>query len=461
MNQSKPLHSVSTLAAFSGPCSFPIAVSAGSTSNTKLTASAGGSPADASFYERIFRRVLAPMQKGHLVLELPDGRRLEYGRARGKRAARLPGGITESASILVRDAGFFRHCVLAGDIGFAEAFVDGSWETPDLRAVIAWFLLNVDNAPTLSGSARKRARGWLLNVMHLSNRLGHLLRPNSRASSRQNISAHYDLSNQFFALMLDPSMMYSSAKWTGDNQSLEVAQREKNAALCRMLRLQPGDHVLEIGTGWGGWALHAARQHGCRITTLTNSVQQHALAVQRIQQAGLAHRVDVRCMDFRDISGRYDKIVSIEMMEALGHRYLPEFCAVIDSVLKPEGLVALQFITCPDSRYSEFRRGVDFIQKHIFPGSLLLSLNRVNDLLARAGGFVVHEVSDLGQDYSRTLEVWQHNFRRNLDQVRALGMDERFIRKWSYYLDYCGAAFAMRNISVVQTLHTRANNISL
>ncbi len=408
----------------------------------------------------MFLRVLAPMQQGHLIMELPDGSRLEYGRSGGGSSVRLPPGVADTALINVRDVAFFRQCVLAGDIGFAEAYMDGHWETPDLRAVIAWFLLNVDNAPTLSGSARKRAQGWLLNLMHFSNRLGHLLRPNSRATSRRNISAHYDLSNQFFALMLDPSMMYSSAKWTRDTSSLEAAQREKNEALCRMLRLQPGDHVLEIGTGWGGWALHAARHHGCRITTLTNSVQQHALAARRILQAGLADRVDVRRMDFRDISGRYDKIVSIEMMEALGHRYLPEFCRVINRVLKPDGLVALQFITCPDARYHEFRRGVDFIQKHIFPGSLLLSLNRVNDLLAGAGGFMVHQVSDLGQDYARTLEVWRDNFRANLEQVRALGMDERFIRKWSYYLDYCGSAFAMRNISVVQTLHTRANNIS-
>jgi len=444
MNQPASLHSSSPLVSYRNLKVVPATAASGST----------------GFFEKIFHRVLAPMQKGHLVIELPDGRRLEYGCARSGTPVPLPAGIAGSASIMVRDPDFFRQCVLAGDIGFAEAYLDGKWETPDLRAVIAWFLLNVDNAPTLSGSARKRAQGWLLNVMHLSNRLGHLLRPNTRESSRRNISEHYDLSNQFFALMLDPSMMYSCARWLPECRTLEEAQWEKNDALCRMLRLQPGDHVLEIGTGWGGWALHAAREHGCRITTLTNSVQQHALAIQRIEQAGLAGRVDVRRMDFRDITGQYDKIVSIEMMEALGHRYLPEFCRVIDRVLKPEGLVALQFITCPDTRYGEFRRGVDFIQKHIFPGSLLLSLNRVNELLARSGGFVTHEVSDLGQDYAQTLLEWRENFRRNLAQVRALGMDERFIRKWSYYLDYCGAAFAMRNISVVQTLHTRANNIS-
>ena len=457
MNPPETQSSRPTLVSYDGPP--PQAAAAlGHTPPAAGTAEAGAAP---GFFEKIFRRVLAPMKKGRLILELPDGRRLEYGQPRDRGPVSLPAGIAGSATIRVRDAVFFRQCVLAGDIGFAEAYLDGHWETPDLRAVIAWFLLNVDTAPTLSGSARKRAQGWLLNVLQLWNRTGHLRRSNSRVTARRNISEHYDLSNEFFALMLDPSMMYSAARWTHAGQTLEEAQREKNAALCRMLRLQRGDHVLEIGTGWGGWARYAAREHGCRITTLTNSTRQYTLAGQRIRQAGLGHLVDVRFMDFRDIRGQYDKVVSIEMMEALGHRYLPAFCSVVDRVLKPDGLLALQFITCPDARYGEFRRGVDFIQKHIFPGSLLLSLNRVNEHLTRAGGLVVHEVADLGQDYVRTLLAWRENFRRNLGGVRALGLDERFIRKWSYYLDYCGAAFAMRNISVVQTLHTRPNNLAL
>jgi cyclopropane-fatty-acyl-phospholipid synthase len=441
MNPSKTLPSSSPLTAADDPA-------AGATAGTP------------GFFESMLCRALAPMVRGHLVLELPGGGRREFGRDAGDATVRLPAGIPGTAVIRVRHRAFFRECILGGDIGFAEAYLAGWWDTPDLRAVIAWFLLNVDTAPTLSGSARKRAQGLLLNVRRLTNRLGHLLRPNSRAIARRNIREHYDLSNDFFALMLDPSMMYSGARWTSATQTLEAAQEEKNEALCRMLRLQRGDRVLEIGTGWGGWALHAASRHGCRITTLTNSVQQHALALRRIEAAGLASLVDVRLMDYRDITGQFDKVVSIEMMEALGHRYLPEFCRVIDRVLRPQGLLALQFITCPDARYTEFRRGVDFIQKHIFPGSLLLSLNRVNDLLSRTGGFVAHEVTDLGQDYARTLQVWHDNFRRNLDRVRDLGLDERFIRKWSYYLDYCGAAFAMRNVSVVQTLHTRANNHS-
>lgn len=416
-----------------------------------------------TFYRAAILRAFADMTRGHLRMELPDGTVHEIGDHSAALALRLPLALPATAHIRVRREGFFKKCVLSGDIGFAESFIDGDWETPHLAAVIAWFLLNVDSAPTLSGSAKKRAQSWALNLLRFTNRVGHLLRPNSRATARRNISEHYDLSNDFFALFLDPSLMYSAAKWpaTAPDLSLEAAQREKNDALCRSLRLAPTDHVLEIGTGWGGWSLHAAQTYGCRVTTVTISQQQYDLARARIAAAGLADRIDVQLRDYRDLTGTYDKIVSIEMMEAIGHRYLPEFTVVLDRVLKRDGLLALQFITCPDSRYDEFRTGVDFIQKHIFPGSLLLSLNRVNDLLSRAGGFVLHQVDDFGQDYARTLRLWHDNFRHRTEQVRALGFDDRFIRKWSYYLAYCESAFAMRNISVVHTLHTRANNLSL
>jgi len=418
---------------------------------------------EGGFARRAVLRSLAGMTRGHLRMELPDGGVHELGSHADSPARPWPHGPTAAAHIRVRRETFFNKCVLAGDIGFAESFIDGDWETPDLTAVIAWFILNVDEAPTLSGHARKRAQSWALNLLRLANRTGHLLRPNTRATARRNIREHYDLSNDFFALFLDPSLMYSAARWPAHapHLPLEDAQREKNDALCRQLRLTASDHVLEIGTGWGGWSLHAARTYGCRVTTVTISQQQFDLASKRVAAAGLADRVSVQLRDYRDLTGRYDKVVSIEMMEALGHQFLPEFCAVLDRVLKPDGLLALQFITCPDARYEQFRRGVDFIQKHIFPGSLLLSLNRVNHELARAGGFVVNRVEDFGPDYARTLRLWRENFHARLDAVRALGFDDRFIRKWTYYLCYCEAAFAMRNISVVHTLHTRANNLSL
>jgi cyclopropane-fatty-acyl-phospholipid synthase len=412
-----------------------------------------------SFWQNPVLRALAPLARGRLRLELPDGAVREFGALTAAHAAALPLGISASAALRVRRAAFFKKCALAGDIGFAESFIDGDWDTPDLTALIAWFLQNVENAPTLSGSRRRLPLA--LNLLRFANRLGHALRANTRANSARNIREHYDLSNDFFALFLDDSMMYSSALWTDPAASLAEAQREKNDALCRSLRLRPSDHVLEIGAGWGGWSLHAARAYGCRVTTVTISPKQCEFARRRVADAGLGDRVEVRLQDYRDIAGSFDKIVSIEMLEAVGHAYQPTYFAACARLLKPHGLLALQFITCPDNRYEQLHRGVDFIQKHIFPGSLLLSLNRVNALLSRAGGFVLNEFRDFGPDYARTLRLWRGAFLERLAQVRALGFDDRFIRKWTYYLAYCEAAFAMRNISVVHTLHTRANNLAL
>jgi cyclopropane-fatty-acyl-phospholipid synthase len=437
--------------------------------NRDLTLSSGAANAleSGATHRSLWRRWLlsafAPMTRGGLELELPEGKKVFFGAAADREAcdSSLPLGIAARASVRVRRERFFRRCVLGGDIGFAEAFMDGDWETPDLTAVIAWFIHNVDHAPTMSGSRSRPGAAWLFNSLRFAHRVGHWLRRNSVEIARRNISEHYDLSNEFFALFLDQNMMYSSAKYTSPELTLEEAQREKNRALCRALQLKSTDHVLEIGTGWGGWSLQAVREFGCRVTTLTLSAEQRAMALQRIQKAGFADRIDVRFEDYRHVEGTYDKIVSIEMMEAIGHRYLPAFCEAVSRRLKPEGLMALQFIACPDARYEQLRKGVDFIQKHIFPGSLLLSLNRVNRLLAERGGFSLHALSDLGHDYARTLRAWRDRFDARLSEVRALGFDERFIRKWHYYLCYCEAAFAMRNITVVQTLYSRANNLAL
>jgi len=409
-----------------------------------------------SLFQHAVLDAFADMKLGRLRLDLPDGSVHEFGDA-GMASRPVAPGVSNTAFLRVRRPAFFTRCALYGDIGFAESYIDGDWETPDLTSLLGWFLLNLENAPTLTGS--QQAKSLALNLLRLGNRLGHLFRPNTRANARRNISAHYDLSNDFFALWLDPTMMYSGARWAGAT-TLEEAQIAKNDALCRKLHLRPADHVLEIGTGWGGWSLHAAKHYGCRVTTLTISQEQYDLARRRIVEAGLSDRVEVRLQDYRELTGCFDKIVSIEMLEAVGHRYLGEYAAVCDRVLKRDGLIALQFITYPDSRYDQLRRGVDFIQKHVFPGSLLLSVNRLNQLFAEHGGFVLHGLEDLGRDYARTLAEWRKAFHARLDRVRGLGFDDRFIRKWDYYLGYCEAAFAMRNISVVQTVHTRPNNLS-
>lgn len=419
------------------------------------SAAAGMRTCQPSAYRSVVRSALQAMRRGRLVIDMPEGARETFG----GEPQPMPAGVGAAARICVVREAFFRKCVLSGDIGFAESYMDGDWTSPDLVAVVAWFILNIDDSPTLSGS--RRGSGIALNLLRYMNRLGHLMRPNSPMAARRNISKHYDLSNDFFALFLDSGMMYSAAKWTRPGMTLEEAQAEKNEILCRKLRLRPEDHVLEIGTGWGGWAVHAARNHRCRVTTLTLSRQQFEYASRRIEREGLQERVQVQLRDFRGAEGVYDKVVSIEMMEALGHRYLPGFCRVVSRSLKRDGLAALQFITCPDSRYEELRRGVDFIQKHVFPGSLLLSLNRVSGLMSRHGGFMLHEAEDLGTDYAVTLRRWAEAFAARLPDVRALGFDERFVRKWRYYLAYCEAAFALRNISVVQTVYTRSNNAAL
>jgi cyclopropane-fatty-acyl-phospholipid synthase len=431
---------------------------------TRVPVSTSTRPAFAGLYQRLTLRALARMPFGQLQLELADGtihrlgnRDRVHWHATAQATAALD--IPEAAEIRVLRSAFFEKCVLGGDIGFAEAFIDGDWGTPNLTAVIAWFVLNVDRSPSLSGS---RAKALGVNLLRAANRVGHLWRPNSRRTAVRNIREHYDLSNDFFRLWLDPSMMYSCGRWARPEISLEEAQREKNESLCRKLRLASQDHVLEIGTGWGGWSIHAAQKFGCRVTTLTLSREQYDLARQRIAAAGLADRIEVRLQDYRDLPAgdRYGKLVSIEMLEAVGHRYLGDWCRVAARALKADGLMALQYITCADARYKELRGGVDFIQKHIFPGSLILSANRLNDLLASTGGFVLHSLEDIGQDYARTLRVWREAFNLRAAAVRELGFDERFLRKWNYYLAYCEAAFALRNISVVQTVHSRPNNLS-
>ena len=408
--------------------------------------------AEPRWIESVARNLVAtlfrPMSRGHLRLTCPDGSCEEFGRA----------GQTPAAEIQVRRWRFFTRCATGGDMGFGEAYQDADWETPDLAAVIAWFCANVEQAPSMSGSGRKRLRFTLLNA---ANRLRHALHRNTLTGSRSNIAAHYDLGNEFYSQWLDATMTYSAALFESPDQSLEAAQTAKYERLCRELRLKQGEHLLEIGSGWGGMASHAARRHGARVTTITLSEAQAAYCRERFAREGIADRAEVRVVDYRKLEGRFDKIVSIEMMEAIGDHYLETYCRTVQSLLKPDGLFAAQFITYPDSRHAELRRGVDWIQKHIFPGSLLLSLNRVNQAMQRTGPLHLHSLHDLGLDYGRTLREWRERFNRGLHEVRNQGFDDRFIRTWNYYLAYCESAFLWRNISVVQATWTAPNNRSL
>ena len=397
------------------------------------------------FYRNILFKIMTPARQGRLTFEMPDGSQFHFGR----QDARL------DARIAVRSEAMFRKVVLSGDIGFGESYMDGDWGSEDVDRVISWFIMNKEHWPAISGTLRRFSP---VNGLSFANRLLHKLRPNNLSGSRKNIRAHYDLSNDFFQTFLDRSMTYSCAYFESAEQDLEAAQAAKYDRLCRKLRLAPADRVLEIGSGWGGFAVHAAKKYGCSVTTLTISEEQYRYARERVRAEGLEGKVEVLLRDYRKAEGQFDKIVSIEMLEAVGDRYLETYFSKCGKLLKSDGLMAIQVITSPDSRYRSFKKNVDWIQKHIFPGSLLPSVARIQGALQRTGELMLHDLEDLGPFYTKTLNHWQEAFRKNEARVRALGMNERFIRKWDYYFSYCKAAFRTRNISVIQAVYTRPNN---
>jgi cyclopropane-fatty-acyl-phospholipid synthase len=400
-------------------------------------------------YRRLVLNSFAKLRTGRMEVSLPDGTQCVYGSGKEGVEARME----------VRDENFFKRCVLHGPIGFAEGYMAGEWETPDLVKVIAWFILNADEAQGMQ--TRTRRGTGLLNLLNLANRLFHLRRPNSRRMSRENIREHYDLSNEFFQLWLDPTMTYSSAFFEKADEPLEAAQVRKYDKLCRRLHLAPADSVLEIGSGWGGFSMHAAKTYGCRVTTVTISQRQYDEAARRIREAGLADRIQILLCDYRDLRGKFDKIVSIEMLEAVGERYVDGYFAKIDELLEPRGLVGLQAILCPDNQYPILRDGVDFIQKHIFPGSLLMCNARIGEALQACGDLNLFDYEDMAPHYALTLRRWREVFEDRLGEVRALGFDEAFVRKWRYYLCYCEAAFGTRHITVAQMVFSRPDNLDV
>ncbi|MEO5913618.1 MAG: cyclopropane-fatty-acyl-phospholipid synthase family protein [Luteolibacter sp.] len=415
----------------------------------ELVPSESASHATRGFAERMVIRLLEKMPCGGLRLEHADGRIRYFG---------APGAPVTARVVVRNDESFFKRCAFYGDIGMGEAYTDGLWDTDDIAAVISWF---IENMNALKGAARSSGNLPGVNLLQIVNWFRHLRRENTVATSRRNIAEHYDLGNDFYRLWLDPSMTYSSARFESATQSLEDAQRGKYDAICRKLKLKFSDHVLEIGCGWGGFAVHAARNYGCKITGVTISEAQATYARQRVADEGLEDRIEIRIQDYRHITGRFDKIASIEMLEAVGDKFHDSFFAKCAEVMTPDGLLGVQMITVPDCRYAALSKGVDWIQKHIFPGSLLLSVGRINDVLYRTGDLFMHDLEDLGADYARTLSAWYDRFNEAQAGVRSLGFDEPFIRSWNYYLKYCEAAFATRNISVVQAIYTRPNNATL
>ncbi len=422
------------------------------TNLTDFPARSIGAASTTGFYRAAVVRALRGMNNGSLTITLPEGEVLHFGRGENPRNGRF--GLDARIDVVRED--FFRRCFFFADIGLAEGYMAGDWTTDDLAEVVSFFILN-DAERTAQTAARRGVLNWLGWI----NNLGHRLRTNSIERSRENIAAHYDLSNEFFSLFLDPSMTYSSALFQYPDATLAEAQYAKYERLCDLLQLKAGDRVLEIGGGWGAMSRHMARVHGCHVTTITISERQFAFADRLRKAEGLEDRIDLRLLDYRKLTGQFDKIVSIEMLEAVGHEYFDVFFAKCSEVLAPNGLMALQVITCPDARYDAVRGGVDFIQKHIFPGGLVPAAGALLGSVYRTTDLMLHDLYDFGDSYARTLQLWDDAFQARLDEVRTLGFDGTFIRKWRYYLMYCKAAFQMRHVSVVQMLLTRANNHAL
>ena len=348
------------------------------------------------------------------------------------------------AEIQVHDAAFWPMVAGNGSIGAGEAYMQGFWSSPDLTAVIRLFVANLDVLDGLEGGLARLGRP-LLHGLHWLNR-------NTRQGSRKNIAAHYDLGNALFEQLLDPTMMYSAAMFRSAEDSLEQAQLYKLQRICEKLDLQPDDHLLEIGTGWGGMALYVASHYGCRVTTTTLSREQYEYTRQRIEAQGLQDRVTLLLQDYRDLEGQYDKLVSIEMIEAVGHRYLPTYFRQCARLLKDDGLMLLQSITIRDQRYEQAKRSVDFIQRYIFPGGALPSLQVLLENVGRDTDLNLHHMEDFGLHYARTLRLWHDNLRRARHSLEQRGYDEQFYRLWEFYLCYCEGGFLERSIGAAQLL---------
>ncbi len=376
---------------------------------------------------------LNSLRHGQLLIVEGD-ERLQFGNA----SSPLVGEIH------VHDSAAWGLVASGGSIGAGEAFIHGYWTSPDLTAVVRVFVSNLDVLDAMERGLARLNRP-LVRALHWLNR-------NTRKGSQKNIAAHYDLGNELFEQFLDPTMMYSAAQFAGPEDSLEQAQLNKLERICQKLALVPSDHLLEIGTGWGSMALYAASHYGCRVTTTTLSREQYEYTRERIDAQGLQDRVTLLLSDYRDLTGSYDKLVSIEMIEAVGHRFLPTYFQKCADLLKPDGVMLLQAITIREQRYEQARHSVDFIQRYIFPGGALPSVQAMLQIVGRDTDMNLLHMEDFGLHYARTLRLWHDNFRRAHNRLRELGYDDYFLRLWEFYLCYCEGGFLERTIGTAQLL---------
>lgn len=356
----------------------------------------------------------------------------------------LTDGARSVGEIRVHDPRAYRDVAFGGTIGSGEAYMKGYWSADDLTEVVRILLRNRD---ILNGMETGLAR-----FTEPAHKVFHWLSRNTRSGSRRNIAAHYDLGNEFFRIWLDESLMYSSAVFEDPRMSLEEASRAKLDGICQKLDLSPADHLLEIGTGWGGLAIHAAEKFGCRVTTTTISQQQYEYAQQRVREAGLVDTVTVLLEDYRDLTGQFSKLVSVEMIEAIGHKFLDTYFSKCNSLLRKDGMMLLQAITIAEDQYERARNSVDFIQRYIFPGGSLSSIKGLMDSIGRATSLRLHHLEDIGPHYATTLRHWRERMFSGIAQVRSLGYSEEFIRMWEFYFCYCEGGFIERAIGDVQML---------
>jgi len=348
------------------------------------------------------------------------------------------------AKIVIEDLSAYRDIAFGGSIGGAEAYMLGKWTSPNLVDVVRLMSVNIDFLNQMDDGRPVLQRA--------GDKIFHWLNRNTQKQARDNISRHYDLSNEFFSLFLDPEMMYSSAIFPHAEADLDEAAVFKLDVICRKLELQPDEHLLEIGTGWGGLAIYAAKNYGCRVTTTTISSEQYATACERVKNEGLEDRVTVLFEDYRNLEGRFDKLVSIEMIEAVGHQYYQQYFSGCASLLKPDGLMLLQAITIPDQRFEYAKKSVDFIQRYIFPGGSLPSHEAILSSVRKHTDLLMVGMQEIGEDYAKTLQIWRERFLTKLDKVHELGFDDYFVRMWNYYLCYCQGGFEERIIGTSQIL---------
>ena len=394
------------------------------------------------YARRILLNRLKQLRHGELILN--DGDK-QY--VFGRRDTTFPGTVT----ITITGTAFYTSVLLRGALGAGEAYMNGDWQCDDLTAMVELMLCNRKNIASITPGVK-----WLVKPLHL---LQRYLRRNTLKGSRRNIGDHYDLGNNLFELFLDRSMMYSCGVFQHPQATLKEASEAKLALICEKLQLKPTDHVLEIGTGWGGFAIFAARHYGCHITSTTISRQQYDYARQRVLKAGLDERITLLCDDYRELNGSYDKLVSIEMIEAVGYRHYDTYFKKCSELLRPNGMMLLQSISIPDQRYPAAKKSIDFIQRYIFPGGCLPSIAALSTAIARRTDMRIFHLEDIGPHYATTLEHWRERFLANVEKVRQLGYPDRFIRMWEYYLCYCEGGFRQQSIGTVQLLLTKPDTL--